>query len=166
MYIKSPQNPPKSFAKWCQEKASLPVETQHTIDVLLGKFRTEDYHLAESKLMSLTELDLSANKIVDLRPLASLSNLKLLYLFYKRITDVTPLAGLVNLTHLELNINRIVDVTPLASLMNLTHLELSTNRIVDITPLASLRNLTSLRLRMNPIAVKVCPVEPKSICIF
>jgi internalin A len=73
---------------------------------------------------------------------------------------------LKTLTTLNLFDNQIGDVKPLAGLTNLTHLSLDRNQIGDVKPLAGLTNLTNLRLWENPIAIKVCPVKPASICKF
>jgi internalin A len=70
----------KSFAQWCQQKSSVPAATRHTIDVLLKKAGTNDCQTADSKLTSLTELNLSSNRISDVKPLAGLTNLKVLAL--------------------------------------------------------------------------------------
>jgi internalin A len=82
------------------------------------------------------------------------------------IVDLTPLAGLSNLTSLQLDQNQIIDIKPLAKLSKLTSLYLDRNQIVDIQPLAKLRNLTQLYLNRNQIAVKTCPLKPESICRF
>jgi Leucine-rich repeat (LRR) protein len=68
--------------------------------------------------LSVTELYLSSNKIVDLSPLAFLTNLTMLYLSGNQISDLTPLASLTNLTKLYLGYNHIVDKTQLSSLNN------------------------------------------------
>jgi Leucine-rich repeat (LRR) protein len=57
-------------------------------------------------------------------------------------------------------------VKPLAGLTKLTDLSLNSNQIVDVKPLEGLTKLTSFWFVLNPIAVKVCPVKPKSICTF
>ena len=133
----------KSFAQWCQQKSSVPAATRHTIDVLLKKAATNNCQAADSKLRSLTRLELNSNRISDVKPLAALTNLKALLL----------------------NSNQISDVKPLAALTNLDNLALSENRISDIKPLAGLTKLTNLFLKLNPISAKVCPVEA-SACMF
>jgi len=55
--------------------------------------------------------------------------------YYGDIVDVTPLAGLTNLETLDLQHNRITDVTPLANLTGLKNLYLAFNRIRDFSPL-------------------------------
>ena len=121
-------------------------------------------------------LDLMANRIVDVGPLANLTNLHTLLLGHdhvlvmrpsirmiyqqqhqqwrrrNQIVDVGPLASLTNLHMLELAFNEISDVGPLASLTNLHTLFLTANQIVDVGPLASLTNLHMLELEANRIA--------------
>jgi internalin A len=178
----------KSFVQWCQTKLSVPIETRKTINALLGKAKSNNCQIANSQLMQLTELNLGANQISDVQPLASLTNLTSLYLgensisdvrplsfltnlkdlslYRNKISDIKPLASLTHLTYLSLTENRISDVQLLSSLINLTYLSLGENKISDIQPLNSLTNLTDLNLRDNQIAKKICPVKPKSICKF
>ncbi len=179
---------PKTFLQWCQQKKSVSADTKRTIDILLQEVGTKNCKLADSKLQSLTELDLSINRlvdvqplagltnltelrldsnyIVDIKPLAGLTNLTILYLHTNQIADLKPLAGLTKLTALYLYSNQIVDVNPLTGLTNLTILGLRSNQIVDVQPLAGLTKLTFLYLNSNPIPIKTCPVQPESICLF
>ena len=134
----------KSFAQWCLQRKSVPVDTRHTIDVLLKEAGTNNCQRADAKLRNLTTLLLNFNQIVD----------------------VKPLAGLSNLTALWLHNNQIVDVKPLAGLSKLMWLRLDGNQVVDVKPLTGLSNLKYLSLKGNQITVKVCPVKPESICKF
>jgi internalin A len=117
-------------------------------------------------LTNLTNLYLDANQISNVKPLARLTNLGFLNLNRNQISDVKPLANLTNLARLNLNRNQIIDVRPLAGLTNLTDLSLMSNQISDVKPLVGLTNLIRLNLFDNPIAVKVCPIKPESICNF
>ncbi|MCY7367025.1 MAG: leucine-rich repeat domain-containing protein [Chamaesiphon sp.] len=94
-----------SFAEWCQQKDAVSAQTRKTTDLLLECAGTEDYQLADSKLSSLTELNLH----------------------YSQISDLEPLATLTKLTHLDLSNNQISDVESLAALTNLKWLDLSNN---------------------------------------
>ena len=108
--------------------------------------------LAEFKyFVALQLLQLGNNKLVDLTPLAHLTNLTDLHLGWNQIVDLTPLAHLTNLTKLDLSYNQIADLTPLASLTNLWWLELHHNQITDVTPLAHLTNLIELDLGNNKL---------------
>jgi hypothetical protein len=53
----------RSFAQWCQQRKSIPVETRHTIDILLEKSGTKNCQQADSILRSMTEINLMRNKI-------------------------------------------------------------------------------------------------------
>ena len=106
-------------------------------------------------LKQLVRLNLSHNQVLDVTPLAELSeSLKELDLNRNQVRDVTPLAELTNLKELNLEVNQIVDVTPLAELTNLSKLNLRDNQIIDVIPLAQLINLSELKLRGNPITIK------------
>ena len=131
----------KTFADWCRQKADLSPEVKHTVEVLLQKAGTTECDVGDRKLSSLTKLILK-----------------------NKISDIKPLASLTNLTVLDLDNNQISDIKPLASLTNLTLLVLRNNQISDIKPLQSLTRLTELRLSGNPIASKTCPLKPESIC--
>jgi internalin A len=140
--LQQPQ--PKSFETWCRQRKSVPAATRHTIDILLEKAGSKDCQEVNSLLKTLTTLNLDGNEI----------------------TDVKPLAGLTNLIEIDLVDNQITNVKPLAGLTNLTSLVLDGNQISDVKPLTGLTNLTILFLKSNPIAVKVCPIKPASICGF
>ena len=76
----------KSFAQWCQQKSSVPAATRHTIDVLLKQAGTNNCQAADSKLRSLTDLRLDSNQISDIKPLAGLTNLTMLFLMKNPIS--------------------------------------------------------------------------------
>jgi len=80
-------------------------------------------------------------EIKDLSPLAGLTNLRQLYLFFNELSDISPLSGLYNLEVLNLEDNLVKDLSPLAGLTSLKLLNLMDNHIEDITPLSGLVNL-------------------------
>jgi Protein of unknown function (DUF1036)/Leucine Rich repeats (2 copies) len=162
----SPQSKIKSFAEWCESKNTVSITTKRTIDILLKKSATSNCKLADEKLSNLTELELIGNKIVDLQPLASLKKLTTLFLEDNQIVDVSPLANLTNLTSLRLGINKIVDVKPLAVLTKLKNLSLHNNQIRDIKSLSKLTKMFVLQVSDNPIDKKICPLKPKSTCVW
>jgi len=51
------------------------------------------------------------------------------------IVDLTPLAGLTELVTLELSLNQVADLTPLISLTRIASLGLANNAITNLTPL-------------------------------
>jgi len=128
--------------------------TQHTINVLL-KIAQKDApgQLPSVYLINLTELDIySYNQIIDVGPLALLTNLTRLNLGINQISNIFALSSLTNLTNLDLHGNQIHDISPLKQLTNLKKLKLNDNQIRNISALASLVNLVKLRLGNNQIS--------------
>ena len=107
-------------------------------------------------LTNLTELDLEVYELSDLTPLAGLKNLtELKVIGSRKLLDVSPLAGLRNLTKLDIHASggEFSDLTPLAGLTNLTELKVVDSRkLSDVSPLARLTNLTKLDIRSNAIS--------------
>ena len=101
----------------------------------------------------LRELDISSNPITDLRPLANLIALESLHLSElvpnTLNLDISPLATLINLKELFLVGNGILDISPLAGLKKLRKLNLSNNQISDFSPLTGLTELQALQIRGN-----------------
>ncbi|CAL6033728.1 T9SS_type A sorting domain-containing protein [Hexamita inflata] len=60
---------------------------------------------------SLTIINLSYNKLVDVYSLQTLTNLEFLSLFNNLIIDISPLKKLVKLSYLDLRSNKIIDFT-------------------------------------------------------
>ena len=67
-------------------------------------------------------------------------------LYKNRIRDITPLTSLTNLTKLNLGRNQFTNIYPLNTLSELTTLELRGNELQDIKPLSTLRQLVTLGL--------------------
>ena len=74
----------ETFAQWCSMRASLNPEAKHTVEVLLKEAGTTECDVANQRLSSLTKLDLNGNKINDIKPLESLTNLTELSLWNNR----------------------------------------------------------------------------------
>lgn len=168
---------PKTFVDWCKAAPNLSSETKHTVEVLLTQAGTRNCTLAAEKLSKRSSLNLTQFpggskpgiawsldpkeadtkngvgriNLVDLKPIASLKNLKVLLLSANSIKDVSPLAELTNLRELDLYFNNITDIRPLSSLKNLQKLAISSNHIQDVRPLSTLNNLTFLQLNGNQI---------------
>jgi internalin A len=176
------------FADWCENKEKLPLETRHTVEVLLAEAGSQECDRADEILGNLTELQLSGHEIVDVKPISTLTNLTDLALSFNQIAEIKPLSVLTNLRWLNLAGNKITDVESLSKLTNLTGLSLHSNQIVDIQPLSrltklnilhlqynqivnidslsGLKNLEWLNLGGNPLAKPICPVKPETICQF
>lgn len=86
------------------------------------------------------DIELWNTDIVDLSPLAELTQLTRLSLGKNHITDVSPLSGLTSLRHLFLTYNGVSDITPLAGLP-LEELSLSANPVADFSALDSIATL-------------------------
>jgi internalin A len=149
-------------------------DARYTIEALLKVAQTDNCQSADSKLSSLTSLELRdgtysnnffypasvRGKIADLRPLAGFTNLRKLILKYNSISDLQPLTGLTKLTELDLSSNNISDLRPIAKLNQ----KLNQHQVVDVRPLARLSRLSVLILTGNSLTDKTCPVQPNSIC--
>ena len=85
-----------------------------------------------------TYLELRDPSLQDIRPLAALSNLRLLFLDGTRIEDVAPLGGLRDLRELHLSGTRVQNIRPLQRLANLRILNLVGTPVEDISPLDGL----------------------------
>ena len=96
--------------------------------------------------------------VSDLSLLASMPNLKELWLCRQQISDLSPLEGLP-ITRLVLCDNQIEDLSPLSSLTSLNTLWLGGNAPSDLTPLAGLPrlNLVLVPQSMTAAAELACP---------
>ncbi|MDE0299504.1 MAG: leucine-rich repeat domain-containing protein [Candidatus Poribacteria bacterium] len=97
-------------------------------------------------------LSVGGNNIVDLSPIASLSNINSLFLEKNNIADLSPLKGLTKLTSLYLTNNNISDISPLSGLINLEFLFLAGNQLSGISTLSDLTNLKALSVAVNSIS--------------
>jgi Leucine-rich repeat (LRR) protein len=87
-------------------------------------------------------VDLSGNRIADLRLLENLGMIEMLNLSDNRIADIDPLEYLTNLRELNLANNRIQDISPLFSLEKLEFVDLSGNQVPSVQ-IAKLRELVT-----------------------
>ncbi|VEN62276.1 unnamed protein product [Callosobruchus maculatus] len=107
--------------------------------------------------ISLNMLDLSHNKLKNVKIVNQLPNLKHLTLAYNGLESAPQISGHVRnrLQVLILNNNYIEDITALTAANNLIYLDLSNNLLVDHNCLLSISHLISLQslyLRGNPLA--------------
>lgn len=114
-----------------------------------------------SAITGLRLLNLSGNKVTDLKYMPYLKKLETLSLEYQGpvyITDITPLGFLRNLQNLSLQGNRIPNIAALGELRGLLYLNIRDNRITDLAPLANIPNLSGLNASINIIS-DLTPLE-------
>lgn len=106
------------------------------------------------RLVCLTKLNLSGNKISNIQPLKKIIDLEYLDISSNLVSDLKPLQRLIILKHLRLNNNQIANVQHLQNLNNLEILNLNGNHISDIKPIERLINLKELQLFDNPLKIE------------
>ena len=89
---------------------------------------------------------INSNTISDFSPIAGLTQLTQLGLFFSSVSDVSFLSGLIQLQTLNLSHTALLDISALSGLTQLTVLDLSNTAISDVSPLAELTQLRSLYL--------------------
>jgi protein phosphatase 1 regulatory subunit 7 len=99
----------------------------------------------------LKNLDLSFNKIRNIKNIDKLVHLENLYFVQNKITDIVNLDTFSVLKNLELGGNRILKIENLNNLQNLTELWLGKNRISKLENLSSLKSLKILSIQSNRI---------------
>jgi hypothetical protein len=118
------------------------------------------------KLRNLEVLILRNNSITDVRPLGSLTNLRILNLGYNPIVDLEAanFEDLTNLNLIELNLDHMVkydqvegtsrlsDIKLLSGFSSLKSLSLEDNHISDLSPLGKLHRLKALNLKENHLS--------------
>lgn len=104
-----------------------------------------------NELEHITTLDLSGNKITEIKNLDKLKNLDILRLNDNKISRIENLGNLTNLELLFLNKNEITEIKSLESLEQLKFLQLEENRITEIKNVSSLKKLFIFFLSNNPI---------------
>ncbi len=138
-----------TFQEWCDNKANVSEATKHTINVLLETVDTKDCQNANRQLSRTDIISIFRRIIKDVRPISSLTNIKIVNLKFNDITDISSLAYLTNLIEIDLWNNQVYDISSLAKLTKLKNINLINNPITDISPLSNLTNLTNLALVGN-----------------
>ena len=124
--------------------SSIPFQIRVGIDKPYGK-------LTEDDCASITELDLSGQRLFSLNGIQLCKNLNTLNLNNCKIKDLKPLGSCINLANLSLDSNRISNVSPLESLVKLKTLNISNNQISDLRPFLNLPGLERLDISYNRI---------------
>lgn len=107
---------------------------------------TDSVDLAAIKNMtSIESLDLSGNQyIMDIEPLAQLSNLQVLNLSNTNISDLSPIRNLTELIELDFSNTKLADITALKYSDKLTKLKFSNTPVSDISVLERMIKLQQL----------------------
>jgi internalin A len=105
-----------TFAEWCTNKDTIEPDLKHTVEMMLLTIeRTTDCQIADRRLQKLTELNLDRLQIINIQPLASLTNLQRLSLYQNSIESLQPLSGMNKLKSLFVSENKIKELQPLSS---------------------------------------------------
>jgi Leucine-rich repeat (LRR) protein len=88
-------------------------------------------------------IDLSNNKLSDIKSLSNIKEIGSLYLTDNKITDLSPISKLMKIDELWLKNNRIDSVKALSGLKKAGILDIWNNRVTDLSPLKN----------MNPIDI-------------
>ncbi len=113
-----------------------------------------------SKLVNLSNLNLSDNEIIKIEGLSKLIELTNLNLSNNKITKIRNFSNLIRLNNLSLQHNEIKKIKNLDSLINLESLCLSNNNISKMTGFDKLINLSDLYLSNNKIKKIEVPKIP------
>lgn len=103
------------------------------------------------ELVWLEELDLSYNRLISLRILGEMPNLRKVNLKENEISDLTPLLSSHSILQLDISNNKLTSLTGIGSLRNLIELDASKNSIENVEELESLRRVRRLLLNDNCI---------------
>lgn len=105
---------------------------------------------AVNRLTDLKVLDLSFNKIKNIKNIDRLVNLENLYFVQNKISEIKNLETLKKLKNLELGGNRVAEILPVVSeLPALEQLWLGKNKILRLENLEKLNNLRVLSIQSN-----------------
>lgn len=153
--------------------SELPVDTLEELDLYDNRINHISSHI--NKFVNLKNLDLSFNKIKNIKNIDKLVNLENLYFVQNKIREIKNLETLKNLKNLELGGNKIEEISEtmnelpsveqlwlgknkihklenLSNLVSLRVLSIQSNRITKIEGLEKLVNLEELYLSHNGIS--------------
>lgn len=106
----------------------------------------------------LIELELRDNHISDIRPLAELSNLRILDISQNPLLagDIAALGGLTTLVELNLRETGVRDLSPLSGMASLTYLNIHSNpEVRSLAPIGDLAGLEVLIMRNVPVGDEI-----------
>jgi len=117
------------------------------LDLYDNRIKHISSHLND--LTELVNLDLSFNKIRNIKNIENLKKLKNLYFVQNKISEIVNLENLTELINLELGGNRISKIENLDTLVNLQEIWLGKNKISRFENLNKLSNLKILSIQSN-----------------
>lgn len=131
--------------KWIRE-----AQKKNTFEFSLSGLKLTEIPSDISKLIQLTEVDLSHNQLTEIKNLEKFSKLTKLHLNSNRLTEIN-LEQLTQLTELDLSFNQLKEIKGLEQLTQLIHLNLNENQLTEIKGLEQLTRLTTLNLNKNQL---------------
>ncbi|CAL5994464.1 Conserved_hypothetical protein [Hexamita inflata] len=115
------------------------------------------------QITTLSNLDLSNNKIQNISELKLLTNIKKLNLSSNQLSSIHPLANYTFLECLDLTQNKLVLVNEIEQLSNLKEVKVENNYIVNFSPILKHKNFELNWIKkQNPVDVNICM---KYLCI-
>lgn len=148
-----------------------PLHTK-TYDFLLNRNNSEwqSWNMEDEKIQEeilsleqkgmINDLNLSDNKINDLRPLRMFSLMKMLDVSINNIENLGQLSYFPELEKVNLSDNKITGIDQLPALPKLKSIDLSSNRLHTISTLARTKNLEELILQSNSGKIDSYPELP------
>jgi hypothetical protein len=122
--------------------------------VKIREFGHTDIEFSPYYLEDIEEFELSFSDINDLDGIEYCIHARSIDVSNNRIIDLTPLAGLTNLRELNLSGNQIGYIDVLSNLVSLISIQLSDNCLEDVSPLFGLEKLEYADLSGNKIDVE------------
>lgn len=128
----------------------LPEDSLEELDFYDNRINHISSHV--NKFVKLKNLDLSFNKIKNIKNIDRLVNLENLYFVQNKISEIKNLETLKNLKNLELGGNRITEILPtMLQLPSIEQLWLGKNKITKFENLSALTSLRVLSIQSNRI---------------
>ena len=122
--------------------------------------------LGDDFFRRLDYVELPNMAVDDLTPLAEMTEMRSIDLYYAPVSDLRPLARMTNMRDLYIRETNVSDVTPLASMTKLETLDLTGTAVSDLTPLAGMTRMRKLYLNHTPVSDVSPLTEMKDVTIF
>ena len=108
--------------------------------------------ISRAEMETIEKLDIEGTQLVDLKPLAQMPNLQVLYMGDNRMRDVGGLKPLGKLRILKMRHNSVDDFSALSAMSRLEDLDAGHNRLTNLGPLSRLSALRKLDLGNNQVS--------------